>query len=102
MNEITYNDKTDPDMVERLERVRMNGTRVRFHWGDVETGEDWGDTCHVEGTLGVSTGTMKIPLLIHNARSHGGMAILDHCIVKITTTRGKRVLYEHPKYHLKG
>ena len=35
--------------------------------------------------------------MIHNTRSTGGGAILDHCIVKITVD--KKTVYQHPKYH---
>ena len=95
-----YHIKTSPEMVELLERIRKGDTRVRFHWGDTITGKDWGDSYDVTGTLGRTTGPVKVPILLHNKRSMGGGAILTQCIVKITTTQGKRVLYEHPLYHL--
>ena len=45
-------------------------------------------------------GPLKVPLLIHNSRSHGGSALLDHCIVRIRGTGDKgRVLYQHPRYY---
>lgn len=104
VNGTTYHDETPKEIVYILEDARMSkvdgyGYRLRFHWGDVKTGRDWGDTYHVEGYVGRSTGTSKIPLLIWNSRSLGGGAILDDCIVKIVTARGKRVLYQHSKYH---
>ena len=36
--------------------------------------------------IGNSLGPLKVPLLIHNRRSSGGPAILDHCVVKIKRT----------------
>jgi len=42
---------------------------------------------------------VKVPLLIANRRSLGGTAILDHCIVRIRSSAGGRVLYQHPDYH---
>ena len=96
-----YHIETSQQMIELLERIREEGTRVRFHWGDVKTGKDWGDIYDVSGTIGRSIGNYKIPLLIHNSRSYGGGAILTHCIVKITTTRNPKItLYEHPNYHI--
>jgi len=105
INGTTYHDETPIEIANiletaRLSRVNGNGYRLRFHWGDTETGRDWGDTYHVEGYVGRSGGTSKIPLLIWNSRSYGGGAILDHCIVKIVTARGKRILYQHPTYHV--
>jgi hypothetical protein len=37
----------------------------------------------VTGTLGRSTGTNKVPLLLHNSRSMGGGALMDHRIVRL-------------------
>ena len=101
-NGTSYDQRVPKEMVELLEDIRINKIRVRFHWGEAATGEDWGDCYDVEGTLGRSTGTSKVPLLINNSRSLGGGAILGHCIVKITTTRKPlKTLYCHPKYHVK-
>jgi hypothetical protein len=95
-----YHKTTSENMMLLLEHHRIYKTRLRFHWGDVKTGKDWGDDLDVCGRIGRSTGPIKIPILLHNRRSTGGGGILDHCIVKITTTKGKRVLYQHPKYNI--
>jgi len=71
--------------------------RLRLFFGDTKTGRDWHEEHEVVGTIGRSVGRIKIPLLIQTSRSHGGGAILDHCIVKIM--QGHRVLYQHPKYN---
>lgn len=92
-----YHAKTPAKVAYILERARDEGHRLRLFYGDAETGRDWLEECDTMGTIGRSTGTIKVPLLIRNARSSGGPAILDHCIVKIT--RNHEVLYEHPKYH---
>ncbi len=99
VNGTAYHIDTAREIVDILENARQLRWRLRFHWGDVVTGLDWGDEYHVRGYVGRSMGPIKIPLLIYNRRSYGGGAILDHCIVKITTTRGGRVLYVHPSYH---
>lgn len=100
-NETCYNKSTDDKMIQLLEDIRLNNTRCRFHWGSVETGLDWGDIHDVKGHIGRSTGSIKIPLLIYNSQSLGGGGILTDCIVKITTTKGSEVLYQHPSYHTK-
>ena len=96
-----YHIDTSDEMIGILERIRKNQTRVRFHWGDTKTGADWGDMHDVEGTIGRSPGWAKIPLLIYSRRSFGGGGILTDSIVKIVTSKGKRLIYQHPKYHLK-
>lgn len=72
--------------------------RLKIHFGDAKNGKDWNEENMVEGMIGRSTGTIKIPLLVHNNRSYGGPALLDDCIVKIVTARGGHVLYQHPFY----
>jgi len=94
-----YNANTKRAMIEQLEVLRRSGTRCRFHWGDAATGKDWCDRYGVTGTIGLSTGEIRVPLLIYNKRSIGGGAILTHCIVKITASRGGRTIYQHPDYH---
>ena len=92
-----YNTRTPDAVVHVLERCRLNGTRVRLHYGGSESGRDWLEEWDVAGTIGRSTGPVKVPLMLPTCRSTGGPALLDHCIVKITS--GHHVLYQHPHYH---
>jgi len=102
LNGTSYNVKTSDSMCQLLEKLRQDHTRVRFHWGNVKTGEDWGDIYDVAGTIGRSMGIYKIPLLIQTARSLGGGAILDNCIVKIElSAKPHTVFYQHPLYFIK-
>jgi hypothetical protein len=95
-----YHAETTDEMVGILQNLNLTQERVRFHWGDTDTGRDWGDVWDVKGRVGRSMGgRFRIPLLIYNARSMGGGGILTDCIVKITATNGGRVIYCHPKYH---
>ncbi len=98
---IFYGEKTSDKMIQILYSLQLRKERVRFHWGNVVTGLDWGDDFDVKGTVSNSTGPARIPILIHNSRSTGGGAILTDCIVKITATKSGRVIYQHPKYHTK-
>ena len=101
VNGTTYHKDTPAEVIRILEAYRGDRTkRLRLAYGDTETGRDWGETNDVEGYIGRSTGTQKIPLLIHSLRSTGGPAILGHCIVRIQLAKGKRELYRHPKYHV--
>jgi len=99
--ETSYHKETPEVVVDILERCRLNRTRIRVHYGDTETGEDWGEVNDVLGYVGRSCGPRMIPILVHNTRSLGGARILDHRIVKITTSKGKRLLFQHPNYHRK-
>ena len=67
--------------------------------GDTDTGWDWLEEFETHGYVGRSIGPVKVPLLVANRRSLGGGAILTHCVVRIRTSSGGRVLYQHPQYH---
>jgi len=99
INGTFYHLETRQNVINVLENARLNNYRIRVHYGDTSTGRDWNEMHYVTGYVGRSTGSIKIPLLVYNKRSYGGGAMLDHCIVKITESKGKRVLYQHPLYH---
>ena len=88
-----YDKRTNKKVIEVLERVRKEGVRIVVDLGDTKTGESWNEVYGISGTIGRSTGKIKIPLLIHNKRSLGGGALLDHCIIGIKESRGGKVLY---------
>ena len=97
-----YQKDTPEEIVKILENARKMHTRLRVYYGDTKTGRDWEEDYDVFGTIGRSTGSIKIPLMINNSRSTGGGGLLDNCIVKIeyaSLTKGTRPLYQHPQYH---
>ena len=83
--------------------------RIRIWYGFTEyqsgalrnsdkNGLSWGDDFDVTGTVGRSTGRVKIPLLIKNARSRGGPAILVTSIVRIDDIASRTHLFKHPAF----
>ena len=91
-NDSCYHVETNPKVIQLLEEARRNGERVRITLGDIKTGKYWNDKPET-GTIGRSTGSIKIPLLIKTKRSSGGCSILTHCIVKLEIQRyGKHYL----------
>lgn len=98
INGIAYHKETNENVISVLENALKNRIRIIVDYGDVSTGKSWNEQFDVTGYVGRSTGKIKIPLLVHNSRSYGGGTILDHCIIKIMTSKGKRVLYQHEKY----
>ena len=89
----SYHKETPEKLIQVLESARRNQTRITLDYGDVKTNKSWGEDCDITGYVGRSTGTNKIPLLVYNSRSMGGGGMLDHCIIKVVTSKGKRVLY---------
>ena len=98
VNGTSYHRETSNEVITALERARATGSRIRIFYGDVKTGRSWNEENDVVGTLGRSTGTIKVPLLIASSRSSGGGALLDHAIVAILT--GVGYLYQHPNFSL--
>lgn len=108
VNGTYYNQNTPDKVIEVLEKARLDRTRIQVDYGYTDldkklsdgrkNGQSWGEVNDITGYVGRSTGTQKIPLLVHNRRSLGGGGLLTHCIVKIVTTKGKRVLYQHETY----
>lgn len=103
INGTSYSEDTPDKVVEWLETSRERKQRIRIFYGDKITGKDWKEENDTIGHIGRSTGDIKIPLLIKSIRSYGGGAILDNCIIKITTTGTDRkihTVYQHENYHL--
>lgn len=98
----SYHADTPDKVINILEESRKNKTRLILDYGDRTTGQSWGERYDIKGHIGRSTGEVKIPLLIYNARSMGGGGVLDNSIVKISAAKGGRVLYQHPDYKPAG
>ena len=88
----SYAEKTSDKVIDILERARYRGERIQVFYGDTETGKNWNEEYDTIGTIGRSTGTYKITLLIKNKRSMGGGSILTDRIIAIK--QGKNVLYK--------
>lgn len=83
-----------------LSSLVHSGKRVRIWYGDKETGRSWNEEYEVTGTIGRSTGNIKIPIIIHTSRSYGGPSLLDDCIIRIDAIQQKRTLFQHENFHV--
>lgn len=92
-----YSEETPDELINVLDRIGRE-QRVKLCYGDQKTGENWHEEMDIIGRIGRSTGRIKIPLLLATNRSWGGLAIHTDCILKITETQTKVVLYQHPLY----
>lgn len=81
VNGTSYNAETPDAVVTVLERVRLDRTRIRVFYS--QNGVVWHDGDGMIGTVGRSTGSIKIPILIPDRTSTAGAGIIDDCIVRI-------------------
>jgi hypothetical protein len=76
---------TPPALIATLERARENRYRVAVIYE--------GDSVPEFGRVGRSTGSLKVPLLVHNARSSGGGEICTRIVREVRTAAGGHLLY---------
>lgn len=95
-NDTHYHMETPEELIRVLDDLRQSQLNVRIYYGDTKTGKVWNEEHNVRGSIGRSTG-MGIPLIVHPL-SYGGPGLLDHCILKIVTTKTKSIFYQHPKF----
>lgn len=98
--ETWFDPRTPQGVQQALESARKGQRAIRVFYGDVVTGESWLEENDVVGYVGRSSGIMKIPLMLVGARSDGGGALLDHCIVRVVEANSRKELYRHPRFHL--
>lgn len=102
---VFFVDGTPEAVIKALLEAKRGRFRIRVHYGYTDEthekfGHDWHEEFDVTGYVSNTMGPLKNIILVHNRRSMGGTCTLTECIVKITTTgKGKRVMYQHPKYY---
>ena len=95
-NGTCYYKETNQEIIDILEQVRVNRSRIRIYLG--KNGKSWDEENDITGYVGRSTGENKIPLLIQKQSSFGGGAILTYYIVKIVRISDKKILYQHKNF----
>lgn len=93
-----YDHQTDEKVITIIDEALRSKRKLKIYLGDRKTGRDWCEEHDKTGTIGRSTGPIKIPLLMTSSRSYGGGVLLEDAIVKIVDFDSKKVLYQHPNY----
>ena len=99
----TYEERDEQEMekiITALETVRQTKKRVRFWYGDVNTGCAWNEEYDVMGRIGRSNGDYKEPLVIAKRNSWGGPAILVDNIIRIDEIETGNILYKQYNFHV--
>lgn len=94
-----YN-QVDEKLMRILNNSRKYGFRVRIWYGDGKTGEAWNEEYDVVGRVGRSNGNIKIPILLSNKRSYGGVALLVGSIIRVDDIEEKRTLWKVSNFHV--
>ncbi|MBB4730507.1 hypothetical protein [Xanthomonas arboricola] len=95
----TYFDPhTEPAVRRVLETCRLAHTVVRLILGNRHTGQPWLEEHDVVGTIGRSTGLLKVPLLVPRGE-YGGGGILSANVLGIVDWISGKLRYRHPDYH---
>lgn len=89
---------TPNKVIQILDNAMNKHERIRVFYGNNKTGLDWCEFFDTIGYIRRSYGNVKIPLLIKNSCSIGGISVLDGSIVKVAID--KVVVYQHPNYHI--
>jgi len=96
---LAYRIKTSNEVIKVLEYCRKNRIRVKLNYGDIETGKSWNEEHCTIGYISMSKGyEARFPILVYNERAYGGGSLLDDCILKITESKGGRILYQSEKF----
>jgi hypothetical protein len=95
-------DSVDKGLYDVLYALYKSGERVRVWFGDAETGRAWNEEYGVTGRVSRSCGRVKVPLLVHNARSFGGAELSAHCIVRIDRIADRKTLWSAGNFHTDG
>lgn len=91
-----FHPETLPAVRSVLAQAFLNKKTVRIWYGDPSTGKAYPEEFEVLGTVGRSTGQVKVPLLVLPGESGGG-AILSHVIVRIDFVETSRTDGPYPK-----
>lgn len=91
--------QVDGKMADILKDAMHEGRRLRFWYGDIDTGKAWNEEYDVTGHVGRSCGSIKVPLLLHDSRSCGGGELSTSCIVRIDDIAENWTLYRHDNFH---
>lgn len=94
----TYSPGTPKQLQDVLESLHSTNKRVRIWYGDPDTGLCWDEEYDVMGYIGRSTGTVKVPLLVHSRSSLGGPQLSTGRILRVDITKTGETIYKSPKY----
>jgi len=96
----TWFKKDTRDAVKKvIDRLIHTGETVRVFYGDSETGKSSMNEFDMIGTVGRSSGVLKVPLLLSQSDGFGD-PMQDDRIIRIIRVGDHKNLYKHPGFHV--
>ena len=95
----TYNNVNEA-LMSLIVRAWKYKFRIRVFYGDIHTGRSWNEEYDVMGTIGRTTGSIKVPILLHNKRSRGGGALLLSSVIRVDDIEDKKTLWKLNNFHV--
>lgn len=95
VNSVFYHKETSAEVIEILQRCRIEKVRIVLDYGDTKTGKSWNETFGIVGKIGLSTGPLKVPILLYSKLSTSGPIINTNCIIGIRTSKGGHIIYSN-------
>lgn len=95
-----YTATVNDELVYILSRCYEKRNRIRVWYGDTKTGRAWNEEYDIIGRVGRTTGELKVPILVYNARSCGGSEILLSSLIRIVDIKTHRTLWAVPNFHV--
>jgi hypothetical protein len=95
-----YTSTVNDSLIDTLLSCYENRNRIRVWYGDTKTGRAWNEEYDIIGRVGRTTGEIKVPILIYNARSYGGSELLLSSLLRIVDIKTHRILWTVPNFHV--
>lgn len=93
-----YYQDTPDDLIRELEKLQHSRIKIKIIQGDQKTGQSWNEEHDNAGTLGRTTGPVKMLILLTNYNSRGGCIILTDSILQLRNFKTGHIFYQHPKF----
>lgn len=99
-NKLETYDNVNEALMSLIVRAWKYKFRIRVFYGDIHTGRSWNEEYDVMGTIGRTTGSIKVPILLHNKRSRGGGALLLSSVIRVDDIEDKKTLWKLNNFHV--
>ena len=99
-NKLETYDNVNEALMSLIVRAWKYKFRIRVFYGDIHTGRSWNEEYDVMGTIGRTTGNIKVPILLSRKNSNYGGALLLSSVIRVDDIEDKKTLWKLPNFHV--